>query len=423
MNRSMKYVAGVVISLLLGLAISAGPGKEQTDKMPSPFTPSPSQKNDSLASKATNLGEKVNSESSDIGPIISPDGNSLFFTSDREGGVGGQDVWVSQRKDGEWQAARNIGPPINTPGNEGPDCFSPSEQALYFTACDREEDTEGECDIYVSFRFDGQWSKPANLGPPVNTEHNEMNASVSPDGDFIIFASDRPGGQGGTDLWMAERGKKLSRLHPGFETEGRWKNPRNLGPEINTPEWEGIGFLMPNKETLYFSSQGHGGFGGADIFRAEFTDGDWKNVENVGEIINTSHDDIYFTLPASGDLAYFSSDMSGGFGQEDIYSIPVPCLIPSSKLVIIRGKVIDAGTGEPVKATIKVSDPATAREVAEVRSSSRTGSYRVAVKLTRLKLMVSEASHQSYTETIEVKQDKPISVLEKEISLSAKKEQ
>ncbi len=422
MKRILTVLYGVLLCILLGVAVYAVQDTQSPPKkLPSPFMPSPEKEAEESNSQATNLGGAVNSEGSDIGPIISPDGNALFFTSDRKGGQGGQDVWVSYRKHGKWQPAENLGPPINTPGNEGPDCFSPSENALYFTACDRKEDTHGGCDIYVSFHFDGRWSKPSNLGAPLNTEHNEMNASVSPDGDFIIFTSDRPGGLGNADLWIAKRGEKLGRLHPGFETSGRWQEPENLGPAINTPEWDGVGFLMPNKNTLYFSTQGRGGHGGADIFRAAYQDGKWTEARNVGDIINTSHDDIYFTLPGSGELAYFSSDMAGGHGREDIYSIPVPCLIPSSRLVIIRGRVTDAESGEPLQATIKVSDPATAREVAEVRSSNRNGSYQVAVKLSRMKLTVSEKEHVSHIETIEVEQGKPVSVLEKQIKLSAKK--
>jgi len=417
MKRVLTGFYGALLCVLLAVAVSAGQNKEG----PSSFMPSPAKTDDLRDTKATNLGGNVNSGSSDISPIISPDGNALFFTSDREGGQGGQDVWVSHRENGKWKPAQNIGPPINTSGNEGPDCFSPSEHALYFTACDREEDSRGGCDIYVSFKFDGRWSKPQNLGPPLNTEHNEMNASVSPDGEFIIFTSDRPGGKGGADLWMAERGDKMGKLMPGFETEGRWKEPRNLGPAINTTEWDGVGFLMPDKETLYFSTQGRGGKGGADIFRSTYKNGEWTEAENMGSIINTARDDIYFTLPGSGDLAYFSSDMAGGLGREDIYSIPVPCLIPTSKLVIIRGQVIDAQTGEPVKATIKVSDPATAQEVAEVRSTTGTGSYRVVVKLARMKVTVIHEDHESYTETIEVEEDKPVTVLEKKIKLSSKR--
>lgn len=382
-----------------------------------PFQPPPEAS--PLANQATNLGPAVNSPFSDIGPVISPDGNALFFTSDRPGGQGGQDIWVSYRKDGVWQEAENLGPPINTSGNEGADCFSIWDNALYFTACDR-EDSLGGCDIYVSFLIDGDWSNPQNLGPPINTEHNEQNASVSPDGDFIIFTSDRPGGLGGSDLWIAKKGRKLSRLHPGFDPSGRWEEPVNMGPNINTPDWEGVGFLMPDKKTLYFSSRGRGGSGGADIFRSTYSDGEWGPAKNMGDIINTPRDDIYFTLPGSGELAYFSSDMAGGLGGEDIYSIPVPTLIPRARLVVISGQVRDADTGDPVKATVQVIDPANSRLLAEVESDPESGAFEAAVSVGRFEIKVSGTGRRTVSEVIEVREDGALAMVTREFLLPKK---
>jgi hypothetical protein len=390
------------------------PERPKRPPLPNPFgfgAPAPEAR-----SNATNLGPAVNSESSEIGPIICPDGNALYFTSDRPGGMGGQDVWVSRRVGGEWQKAENLGPPINTPGDEGPDSFSISEDALYFTACDREYG-QGGCDIYVSFKLKGKWSIPENLGPPVNTGHNETNASIASNGDFIIFTSDRPGGLGGTDLWMARRGQMIKKVMPGFSTAGRWEEPVNLGPSVNTDDWEIVGFLMPDNQTLYFSSRGRGGQG-ADVFRSVLRDGEWSAAENMGDIINTPRDDLYFTLPGSGDLAYFSSDMAGGLGMEDIYSIPIPLLIPKSRLVVVRGSVEDLDTGAPIKAEVKVIDPATDRVIATVESDPKSGGFQVVVQVPRIQLEVKCDEHKAYKETVEVGQDEAMSMVKREIKLS-----
>ena len=316
-----------------------------------------------------------------------------------------------------WQPAKNLGPPINTPGDEGPDSFSLSENALYFTACDRQFG-RGGCDIYVSFRQDEGWSEPENLGAPVNTEFNETNASISSNGDMLVFTSDRPGGQGGADLWAARRGQVIRNLLPGFSTSGRWEEPVNLGPNVNTPDWDGVGFLMPDNETLYFSSRGRSG-AGADIFQSILRDGQWSPARNMGEIINTARDEIYFTLPGSGDLAYFSSDMTGGRGMEDIYSISIPLLIPQSRLVILRGKVRDE-EGAPLAARVRVVDPGTARVLSETRSDAASGDFRLVFNARRISLEVSDPDHQGYQETLEIVDDDSMSLLSREIALKAK---
>lgn len=395
---------------------AAGEDKRaERPRLPNPFSEPPKDNEN----KATNLGIEINSSNSDFGPIISPDGNHLYFTSSRPGGKGGQDVWISKRENGEWQPAQNLGPPINTAGDEGPDSFSLSENALYFTACDREYG-EGGCDLYVSFKLkSGKWSIPENIGPPVNTKHNESNASISSDGDFIIFTSDRPDGLGGTDLWIANRGQMIKKLRPGFSTAGRWEEPKNLGPGINTPDWEGVGFLMPDNQTLYLSSRGRGGSGLADIFRSVLRDGKWGRAENMGDIVNTTRDDIYFTLPGSGDLAYFSSDMAGGHGMEDIYSIPIPLLIPKTRMVVLRGKVEDAKTGAPLQAMVKIIDPVSSEVLAQVESG-QNGAFQLVVQVERLQIEVVCDTHECYKETVEVDPNEAMAMVNRDIKLSPK---
>jgi len=403
------------VAMAFSVLAASDNGDKKYERLPSPFEVDQPKG----PSEATNLGPGVNSPYSDFGPIITPDGNQLYFTSDRPGGKGGQDVWFCKRVNGQWEEAENLGAPINTPGNEGPDSFSISENALYFTACDREFG-KGGCDIYVSYRLEDKWSIPENLGGPVNTEHNESNASISSDGSFLIFTSDRPGGKGGNDLWMAERGEMIQKLMPGFSTKGRWKEPENLGPGVNTPEWEGVGFLMPDNATLYFSSRGHGGKGLADIFRSVYKGEEWSEAQNMGDIINTSRDDIYFTLPGSGDLAYFSSDSSGGLGKEDLYSIPIPLIIPECKLVVLRGRVADAESGKPIKASISVKDPDTGETLARSESAADNGSFHIAVETSRLTLEVSGEGHETYEETMEIEENKNCALVMREINLDSR---
>lgn len=415
-----RLVALSLLCLALAMTCPAITAGEEGPVKRAPLLPNPFETSAPQGpNQSTNLGPEVNSPRSDFGPIIAPDGNALYFTSDRPGGMGGQDMWVSRRVGGEWQAAESLGAPINTAGDEGPDSFSLSENALYFTACDRQLGYGG-CDIYVSYRLKDKWSIPENLGPPVNTKHNETNASISSDGDFIIFSSDRPGGLGSRDLWMARRGQTIKKLMPGFSTQGRWEEPVNLGENVNTADWEGVGFLMPDNTTLYFSSRGRGGQGLSDIFRSEMADDKWSPAENMGDMINTTRDDIYFSLPGSGDLAYFSSDMAGGLGMEDIYSIPIPLLIKQRQMVIVRGVIKDADTEDPVKATVKAVDPATSQLLAQVESDPKSGSFQVIVQVSRIQLEVSGEKHQAYQETLTVKDDSACAMVKHDIVLSPK---
>jgi len=282
-----------------------------------------------------NLGPVLNSKYSDFGPIVSADGKSLYFTSDREGTLGGQDAWVSRKKAGEWTAPENLGPTFNTQMNEGPDCFSADEQTMFFTACNR-PDGLGQCDIYMVVKEGDQWGKSQNLGPPINTKYSEANASVSNDGKTIFFVSTKPGGLGQWDIWYSTKG-----------ADGKWAEPINIGPKINTPENEVYVFIHWDGVSLYFSSDGRGGLGSADIFLSRLTQQGWSNPVNLGPTINSPDKDIYFTIPASGDLAYFSSTRSDTLGLEDIYSVPIPLISRPKGLTLVYGIVADKDTCAP----------------------------------------------------------------------------
>lgn len=295
-----------------------------------------------ITQEAHNLGQAVNSPKSDYAPFVSPDGNSLYFASDREGGRGGTDIWVSRRgADGQWAKPENLGYPINTADNEGPDTLSADGKTLYFTACDR-QDGLGMCDIYYSQLGDnGKWGKPKNLGPPVNSRYSEANASLSLDGKSLYFVSIRPQGLGGWDIYV-------SRL-----TSQGWSEGQNLGRPINTPGNEIIAFIHPNGQDLYFSSDGHEGYGGADIFYSQKTAAGWSQPLNLGPVINTPYNDMYFTVPGAGDLAYFSSNRSDTLGQEDLYTVPMPLVLNNLRL---------AALASPLKAAPAAALPTTKAE-------------------------------------------------------------
>lgn len=312
---------------------------------------------------AESLAEVVNSQGNDFAPIISADGNMLYFTSDQPGGKGGQDIWLSKREGSQWTKAENF-TALNTDKDEGLDTFSQDGKAVYFTASDRPDGLGGN-DIYVSHLTESGWSDPENLAAPINTKYNDANASLSADGKKLYFVSDRPGGEGSYDIWVSALG-----------ADGKWGNPKNLGDELNTDKWEATVFIAPDGQTLYFSSNGHGGFGGADIFRSIFRDGKWSKVENLGNSINTTDNETYFTLPGSGDLAYMSSSAMKGKGGADIVAVPMPMLFTPKKIVVLTGSVSDGQTGRPITAYIKVKYSPTRRDIA-MTSTKEDGKFKV----------------------------------------------
>ena len=318
--------------------------------------------------RAINL-EELNTPSSEVAPIITADGNTIYFTSDRAGGMGGQDFWTSRRVGGKWTAPINIGE-LNTSQNEGPDTITADGKTMYYTGCNRRPDGSDKCDIYVThLSADRKWRPGENLGPPINTDYEEANATISSDGKLLIFTSNRPGGLGGYDLWM-------SALQP----NGKWGEPKNLGANVNTPMWEGVAFIHSDGVTMYFSSNGRGGFGNADIFQTQLNpDRSWSEPVNMGGLVNSPYNDIYFTVPASGDLAYFSSSSEEGFGREDLYAIPKQMIFKSRDYIVVRGKVTNADTGAPVAAMLTTGGGT--EKVPQTTSNPGTGNYTLRLKI------------------------------------------
>lgn len=355
--------------------------------------------------RAVNL-EPLNSPYSEVAPVISADGNTIYFTSDRPGGKGGQDFWVSQRRGGEWGEPENISE-LNTSKNEGPDTITADGNTMYYTGCNRRPDGSDKCDIYVARKGpDGKWQPGENLGPPINTDYEEANATVNPGGDKLIFASDRPGGRGGYDLWMSVR-----------TPDGNWSEPKNLGAPINTSMWEGVAFWHSDGVTVYFSSNGHGGFGNADIFRTQLKpDGTWAEPVNMGGLINSPYNDIYFSVPAAGDLAYFSSSTAEGFGREDLYAIPKEIIFKSRDYVIVRGRVTDEKTGEPVAAMLTVSDGPEGQQ--NTTSNPKTGNYHFRLKIgSRYKISASSRGYFDSSDELDLSVADPFHIVVKNIKL------
>src|ERR1035437_844589 len=302
-----------------------------------------------------NIGGTINSEYPDYVPLISADESILIFTSRRKGSTGGlldpfgeyfEDVYISQKKDGNWTAPRGISSNINTPTHDACAGLSADGEVLFLYRTSKDLFSG---DLYVSVFNDMDWTVPEKLPPPINTEnYTEPSASLLSEGQVLYFSSNRPGGYGKNDIYRAV---KLG--------NGQWSKAVNLGPTVNTAEDEDSPFIHPDGKTLYFSSKGHKNMGGYDIFKTTLTSSSflgkdvWSEPENLGYPVNTPDDDIYFVLSTDGKTGYYSSDRPGGYGATDIYLIHF--IKEDFGLGVFKGMVVAADSSDkPLKAKISL---------------------------------------------------------------------
>jgi hypothetical protein len=250
-----------------------------------------------------NIGELFNDDKSEFNPLISADGKSFAFMVSLKFYDA---VMFSRLVDGKWTGPINITPDLQTDGDFYISCLSGDGKLLFLS-----KDDNYDSDIYSS-TFDGTiWSPIVLLNKNINTKYWESHGFISEDGNQLFFASDKPGGFGGLDLYVSNK------------DNGNWGPAVNLGPEINTRFNEDRPFLINKGKTLFFSSQGHENIGGFDIFRTDMqSNGLWSNPKNLGYPFNTPDDDVFFMPAGDGKSGYYSKyKESGGFGKEDIYKI------------------------------------------------------------------------------------------------------
>ncbi len=327
--------------------------------------------------KIVNLGPVINWEGVDYAPTISADGRTLYFVSDKPGskldesGNNSHDFWVAKKKerlDTVFQQPYNLDTltgltymNVNTELNEGAASIAADRQSIYFTACNR-PDGLGSCDIYKSTLDGDQWTRPVNLGPNVNSAQFDSQPSIAPDQSRLYFTSTRKGPNSDgknypdrQDIWYCD-----------YDYEANeWKPAVNL-EEINTEDAEVTPFIAADNQTLFFASDGHEpNYGGLDFYLTRYdgvTDS-WSKPENLGEPLNTEEDDQFITLPASGDVIYFSSrrkDVGEAQGDLDVYMAFVPTFF---RAVNIIGEVVDECSQENIPAKIKITNPLTGRVV------------------------------------------------------------
>lgn len=339
------------------------------------------------------LSSNINSDYDDYNPFVTAGDTTLFFTSNRHGNVGGKrdatgefygDIYYAIRSGYDWMPAKNIGEPVNSPEHDAVAGISPSGNAV---VAYKTEEGWAKGQLYTSRETVGYWSDPEIMPTVINSASREDFGSYTGDGRLFYFASDRPGGLGGMDIY---RCVKMG--------NGEWSLPQNLGASINTKYDEDAPFIHADGRTLYFSSDGHNTIGGADIFTATKDDnGFWSIPTNIGYPINTVKNDVQFSIDGTGEIGYIASTRDEAGGDLDIYSVEF--LDISVKQTVIKGIIRDAETNQVLSARVTLVDLDTKTLQGIYQSNAKTGKYIMIVKPgENYEMIVELAGYQTQTE-------------------------
>ena len=362
--------------------------------------------------KIENLGKQINTENHEYKPLITADESMIFFTSRRPNTIGNEkdpvyndyyeDIYYSTKQaDGTWSQAKNVGEPVNTSDHDANSGLSIDGSKLIIYLGNKNNG-----DLYESLLSGEKWGAPRDFGKNINSDkYHESSASYSIDGKALYFVSDKPGGIGDRDIYVSY-----------LDEKGKWGKAENLGPIVNTEYGEEGVFMHPDGKTLYFSSQGHNSIGGYDIFKTVYDEKSkkWSKPENIGYPVNTTDDDVFYVVSASGKHGYYTSVNSSGYGGRDLYMIsfvteekkekPVEIKkeevvaqtvvddkkLPEPKveekkvdltprLTILKGIISDELSKKPLDASIEIIDNELNKTIFSISSNSASGRYLVSL--------------------------------------------
>lgn len=314
------------------------------------------------------LPESVNGFESQYFPVLTADRQRLLFTG-IEIENGDESLYLSEKTPEGWSKPQALPAPINTNENEGTASLSADGRTLVFTVCQsRLKRGFGNCDLYVSYRTGNEWSEPENLGPAINSRDWESQPTLSPDGRWLLFASDRPGGIGKRDVWMARK-----------DSTGHWMPAVNAGPAINTTEDDVSPFLHANGRTLFFASDGWIGMGGFDIWMSDWNGTAFGKPENVGYPINNFEDQSALFITSDGKKGLYSQEerLHQDRRQSRLWELDIPEELAKRfrKANVLKGLVREAGTGKPLAANLELVNLKSGATEALLSSDARNGTY------------------------------------------------
>jgi tetratricopeptide (TPR) repeat protein len=296
---------------------------------------------------AINLGNLINNEKANFNAVVSDDGTMLVYTSP---GRQGYEIFQAVYTDSGWAAPKNITTVLGT-GKFMKTCDLSADGKILLLAL---EDPENS-DIYRSVYNKGRWSKVEALGKTINTKGQETHASLSADGNTLYFTSNRKGGEGDLDIYRSS-----------LNSKGEWGKPENLGRGVNTAFNEETPFVTDDGKYLYFSSEGHDGIGGYDVYRVELGR-IGSGAVNLGYPVNTTDNNLFYYPTGDGLSGYYAFAGDDSYGGRDVYAVSVipdaPAAAEQPVAVVVEeppvAEVTTVAEAEPVKET-EAEQPVTA---------------------------------------------------------------
>jgi outer membrane protein OmpA-like peptidoglycan-associated protein len=320
--------------------------------------------NEADRSRGTNLGPPVNiANHAEFAPSISADGRTLVFESNRSGSF---KLYLSTILDSGWSKPERLDN-ISSGSWDGAPFLS--YDGNYLLLSSYREGGLGDNDIWISERLGDKWRKPVNMGLPINSPSYDGFASLTPDGNDLYFMREA------ISDGSCEAKLSVFDIYTSRKMKGRWSVPVKLPHPINTDACERVPVILADGVTLIFGSTRDGGFGGYDLYKTiKLSDETWSEPVNLGAFINTSGDDEGISIPASGDIMYYAS---GDYKSNltDLYTVPIPAAMRPTTVITVTGIVSDAKSNKPLQARIDISDIETGNTINTVVSNGMDGSY------------------------------------------------
>jgi outer membrane protein OmpA-like peptidoglycan-associated protein len=296
--------------------------------------------------KLENLGTNINSSESDRSPIISPDGKTLYFVSERSGGLGLTDIWQSTLDSSKWGMAVNSGSPLNNAGHNFVVSVTPDGNTLLVGNTYNADGSSLGTGVSIAVKRNGEWSVPVEQRIDGYVNRNQFSSFfLTPDGTRLIMALENDESQGDKDFFISS-----------LKEDNTWSKPQRLCDAVNSFGADFAPFLAADGKTLFFASDGRAGYGSSDVYVTKRLDDTWLNwsePKNLGTEINTSDWEAYYCIPAKGNYAYMvSTGRQDGIGSDDIYRIKVAEDLMPDPVILVSGHVYNKKTGERIEAEI-----------------------------------------------------------------------
>ncbi|HAS39415.1 MAG TPA: flagellar motor protein MotB [Microscillaceae bacterium] len=359
-----------------------------------------------LKSKAQNLGENVNSPYDEVSPIVTPDGSGIYFTRFRHpqniGKQNKQDVWYAEtRPDRNFRRAKNLGPPINNEYHNSSFSISPDGNTMLLNNVYLPTGRLGRGLSITRRGKDGKWQLPEKVEiDGFKNLYTRQEFCLSSNGKVLLMTIQQEDTQGGKDIYVSF-----------LKADGKtWTKPKNLGKTVNTAEHESSPFLAVDGTTLYYSTSGMSGYGRNDIFVTRRLDNSWtkwSTPQNLGPTINSNEWEAYFSIPAKADFAYFVSYKRGLQTSADILRVSLSDSSKPKPVALIKGRVLNAKTKQPLQANIGYEILETGKNVGKGSSNPKNGTYQIVLPLENEYALLAEAKgYLSNDTTISLKANK-----------------